>query len=526
MIFRLALALVVSLQWVLGGYVHAQVSSSFPYIYQGDSSTSVVLNDLSITEDGSVIGVGYVDYNADTTASFDWMRSLIVKLGSGGELLWEKVHRIGSNSSNGNFYHNSKFNCILPYEDGFLVGGEAIIDGNLGNRMVICSIDLQGDTIWCKNYGLPQRNVFLHSMMFHDNQVILSGSVAQPFNSPNQQDGLVIRCSTSGELIDMNIQDSYYDADHFAGLSFTGMDIDGNGQALLIGKKIVQNISNGTGHFFFQLYNLADEGLSLISEDTLPLWRLPEIWVGSVSDGHRSYSDTTVIYGVDRYPSDFPNHLVRAETTINGTTYTTINSNFLPPDHVIDAVHGAVHYGMMDFVYGRYWNVGTAQHDLFAVALNRESSQPVWSFLSPLYDSFETYGISPIRLDSANGIATLSGRSILGMFSDPFTHNTIFRFDLRRIYPYLLTAESLKSKEHINLWPNPFDEQLQLNILNGSITYDVTISDMLGQQLMAKQLNYQNPSIATDHLPAGLYVVTVTDDSGSAVSQRMVKLNR
>ena len=133
--------------------------------------------------------------------------------------------------------------------------------------------------------------------------------------------------------------------------------------------------------------------------------------------------------------------------------------------------------------------------------------------------------MTPIALDSANGIAWISAFDN----SDnelPFSTNTIYRFDLRRIYPYLLTAESLESKKPITVWPNPFDDQLQLNISSFGITYNLTITDMQGRQLLSQQITNGQLSVGTDHLPSGLYVLTVTDDLGSSVSQRMVKLNR
>jgi len=78
----------------------------------------------------------------------------------------------------------------------------------------------------------------------------------------------------------------------------------------------------------------------------------------------------------------------------------------------------------------------------------------------------------------------------------------------------------------LHMAPNPAFEEVQVSLPQGSAPHLLTITDMQGRQVLSQQVMHGRSAVATGDLPAGLYTVTVADEHGRAVSQRMVKLNR
>jgi hypothetical protein len=128
-------------------------------------------------------------------------------------------------------------------------------------------------------------------------------------------------------------------------------------------------------------------------------------------------------------------------------------------------------------------------------------------------------------MEAGNGRFILAGKSESGISGDKTEASRGLEdiWIVEIVSPVgIAEAEPLE----LRMVPNPAFEQVNVSLPSDATFYSVTITDMQGRQLMTQEINSGQSSITTGSLPAGLYTITVTDNTGSTVSQRMVKLNR
>jgi len=101
---------------------------------------------VRITKDGGYIIAGsYQDINED------WSDAFLVKTDRYGQVEWIKTY--------GSEDNEESFSSLLVVDDGYIaVGSKTAID-NVDNNVYIVKTDINGDTVWTKNYGGPYDDV-------------------------------------------------------------------------------------------------------------------------------------------------------------------------------------------------------------------------------------------------------------------------------------------------------------------------------------------------------------------------------
>ena len=80
------------------------------------------------------------------------------------------------------------------------------------------------------------------------------------------------------------------------------------------------------------------------------------------------------------------------------------------------------------------------------------------------------------------------------------------------------------TKEHFtaSLFPNPTDNELNIQINNGTVE-NVEIYNTFGQKIQSYKVLSSNVQLDVNHLDKGVYLVKITDNSGSTLVKRFVK---
>ncbi len=75
-------------------------------------------------------------------------------------------------------------------------------------------------------------------------------------------------------------------------------------------------------------------------------------------------------------------------------------------------------------------------------------------------------------------------------------------------------------QKSISLFPNPCSNNLKITVEEDM---DVKLLDITGRAVLAKALHTGSNSIATDNIPSGIYLATLTDSKGRVTTQRILK---
>ncbi|MBS1637721.1 MAG: T9SS type A sorting domain-containing protein [Bacteroidetes bacterium] len=77
---------------------------------------------------------------------------------------------------------------------------------------------------------------------------------------------------------------------------------------------------------------------------------------------------------------------------------------------------------------------------------------------------------------------------------------------------------------NIQVMPNPFNEELTVNIGKiNSKNVTITISDVLGKTILSKQDNNPTQTFNLAYLEAGVYYITIMDESGNRFTKKLIK---
>jgi len=71
------------------------------------------------------------------------------------------------------------------------------------------------------------------------------------------------------------------------------------------------------------------------------------------------------------------------------------------------------------------------------------------------------------------------------------------------------------------IYPNPFNEEIKIEGIEKPS--HVSIFSLSGQVLLEKKLNYQDNSINTNSLKSGIYMISIENENGERVTQRIIK---
>jgi YD repeat-containing protein len=85
-----------------------------------------------------------------------------------------------------------------------------------------------------------------------------------------------------------------------------------------------------------------------------------------------------------------------------------------------------------------------------------------------------------------------------------------------------LSVEDFENTKSFTLFPNPFQEELQITSAAQSIT-QVQLYDLTGKLIQDEKVNNQNAfTLKTNSLPSGTYLITIFTDKGKE-SYKVVK---
>jgi hypothetical protein len=89
----------------------------------------------------------------------------------------------------------------------------------------------------------------------------------------------------------------------------------------------------------------------------------------------------------------------------------------------------------------------------------------------------------------------------------------------------ILLPTGIKNIQSINntilIFPNPANNELTINTTI-TLPYTITIHNIIGQEIYSLHTSQQQQTINTSELPAGLYNVTITDESGYRYNNKIV----
>ncbi|MCG9911405.1 MAG: T9SS type A sorting domain-containing protein [Flavobacteriales bacterium] len=161
--------------------------------------------------------------------------------------------------------------------------------------------------------------------------------------------------------------------------------------------------------------------------------------------------------------------------------------------------------------------------------------------ISTDYDSVNVFGVVPEATATymvAEKVGLLSPGKLLPVFTGPTMDLHIpflTRFDTLNtigvyVDPWFLSCGWLDVEEQtiqtsVSVYPNPVSDVLNLVSSYSEITYTGYLSDICGRKVI--EIRSTPPSattiISTEHLPSGIYVLSLSDSKGNRHSEKIIK---
>lgn len=93
--------------------------------------------------------------------------------------------------------------------------------------------------------------------------------------------------------------------------------------------------------------------------------------------------------------------------------------------------------------------------------------------------------------------------------------------------PYLMVNKELKLPEtpsvQLRVYPNPFSATLSIDFLSPpDIQYIVSVSNMLGKEIIHSRLDHQSQDLSMRHLPSGQFVLHIVGEDGVKIYSGIV----
>lgn len=132
--------------------------------------------------------------------------------------------------------------------------------------------------------------------------------------------------------------------------------------------------------------------------------------------------------------------------------------------------------------------------------------------------TYNNYVIEGIGYDMHSPFDILNGQNYarLHCFTNSQGTYTLDTFKCSYIFPYGTPTgiNNTKAEKESNIYPNPFSNQLTID----ADAVSVRLTDAMGKLVI--QQNGNDKTINTANLPAGLYILTLHDDSGNVTERR------
>lgn len=103
---------------------------------------------------------------------------------------------------------------------------------------------------------------------------------------------------------------------------------------------------------------------------------------------------------------------------------------------------------------------------------------------------------------------------------DTIGNYKLYRYEITNSPFFLTTGIKDVDQKSISLFPNPCSNNLKITVEEDM---DVKLLDITGRAVLAKALHTGSNSIATDNIPSGIYLATLTDSKGWVTTQRILK---
>jgi len=151
-----------------------------------------------------------------------------------------------------------------------------------------------------------------------------------------------------------------------------------------------------------------------------------------------------------------------------------------------------------------------------------ESMENTWDIIGD-YRRPESYLNSPILKIENNLVSGF-------VYGSPYNPRNSFDFesfvnsfeDLQNCDNIVSTKE-LKNTIGLNLYPNPFTSDLNVELEDNSGNVSIEIFDIRGKSILRKELSSSFENVSTEQLPAGLFILTVTKENKLIARKRIAK---
>ena len=83
--------------------------------------------------------------------------------------------------------------------------------------------------------------------------------------------------------------------------------------------------------------------------------------------------------------------------------------------------------------------------------------------------------------------------------------------------------ENIISEHNLNIYPNPFTDEIRIELSEISNNYDISIIDIAGREVISQQITKENTVINTSILEKGAYVLSCKSASNSVFIKKIIK---
>jgi hypothetical protein len=145
----------------------------------------------------------------------------------------------------------------------------------------------------------------------------------------------------------------------------------------------------------------------------------------------------------------------------------------------------------------------------------------LFKMLVPFYVEFTDGSDTTLLLyqdANVNSWTIPAGRSVDRITVDPD------QWILHKVNSLVVLVEETADPLHFTLGPNPADDYVKVFVTNpSSKSFDLNISDMTGRSVLKRSLQGESLTLDLSVIPAGIYIVTLSDGSGKYIRKFVVE---
>jgi hypothetical protein len=458
------------------GYNLTQIDYSGTLVWSQTYSTSLQLNCGHPTElsDKSLVVAGA---ESPTTGG----GIVVSKVDSLGNLAWSRKFRKSIFSLTNGFQSS-----IVETHSKKLLVAATLNDTNTSQDILMVQLDDSGNIMWAKRYGNPVLN---------ENYPVISatsdgGSVFScPSTMGSLSDYLVVKLDSMGTIL---WSKTHGRSEH---------DLPKSIKQTMDGGFVVAGMSSNAGNMQLNLMKLDSAGNFEWSKTYADITIFHQVNLEITSDN--SIVVSTTLQLTPATPS-----IVLLKTNSNGTVVWSKAYSGYSASSDLDLVEDAsiVMTGL-----------ASAPDTVVVVKTDMQGNSGCLEQLMPITATTAT--------------ATSAAATILSeMVSTEFVPINITVTPAQPYYwrcaSVMEVNEFMSTSEVARVYPNPFSDQLTIDLLSQSATpMHLQLTDVLGKSVYKKEIDdttQNNFSIPTEGLAAGMYLLTLTDTSGTIVQRLKV----